>query len=110
MQSESQNVCCCLLFFFKTKHVFFKILYTFVYFLNPIYMGILFICSCISWILGPSVYVHIKTFFNFSYQVTIYPVDAHILHRVVFTFFCINCREKYVNERYSLGARNIYFP
>ena len=41
-----------------------------------LYMGILFICSCISWILGPSVYVHIKTFFNFSYRVTIYPVDA----------------------------------
>ena len=95
------------------------------------------LCSCISWILGPSVYVQIKTFFfNFSYLVSIYPFDA-VLHRVVFTFFffffffCINCREKYVDERflsfflsffllilyrplakitcrYSLGARNIY--
>ena len=51
--------------------------FMFVYFLNPIYMGILFICSCISWILGPSVYVRIKTFFfNLSYLVTIYPIDA----------------------------------
>ena len=39
---------------------------------------------------------------------TICPVDA-VLHRVVFTnFFGINCREKYVDARYSLGARNIY--
>ena len=67
-QSESQNI------FFRTKqkqffilfiyyfffvnsiyarNVFFYI-YTFVYFLNPIYMSILFICSCIhvSWIFG----------------------------------------------------------
>ena len=61
-QSESQNI------FFQDKaktkfyfflnsiyarNVFFKI-YTFVYFLNPIYMGILFIRSCIhvSWIFG----------------------------------------------------------
>ena len=41
-------------------------------------MGILFIhvCSCIAWILGSSVYVHIKTVFNFSYLVPIYPVDV----------------------------------
>ena len=45
-------------------------------FLNPKYMDILFIFSCISWILGPSVYVYIKTFFNFSYLGTMYPVDA----------------------------------
>ena len=81
----------------------------FVYFLKPIYMGILFICSCISWILRPSVYVHIKTFFNFRYLVTIYPVDDYI-EWYSHSFVCINCREKYVNERYSLGARNIYFP
>ena len=61
-------------------------------------MGILFICSCISWILGPSVYVHIKTFFNFSYLVTIYPVDAlHFTKSGIHNYFCINCRGKYVN-------------
>ena len=43
-------------FFLNSLHarnVFFLI-YTFVYFLNPIYMGILLICSCIyvSWIFG----------------------------------------------------------
>ena len=70
-------------------------------------MGILFICSCISWILGPSVYVHIKTFFNFSYLVTINSVDVlHFTLSGIHNYFCINCREKYVNERYYLGARN----
>ena len=76
-------------------------------------MGILFICLCISWIWGPSVYIYIKTFFNFSCLVTIYPDDAlHFTKNGIhnFFFFGINCREKYVNERYSLGARNIYFP
>ena len=83
-QSESQNI------FFRTKqknkifflnsiyaqNVFFYI-YTFVYFLNPIYMGILFICSCRSWILGPSVYVHVETFFLISaIYGTFYPVDT----------------------------------
>ena len=32
-------------------------------------------------------YVHIKTFFNFSYPATIYPLMLFILHRVVFTIF-----------------------
>ena len=52
-QSESQNIFfqdkAKTIFFFQTAYI-----YTFVYFLNPIYMGILFICSCIyvSWIFG----------------------------------------------------------
>ena len=50
----------------------------------------------------------LKLFFNFSYLVTVYPVDDHIEWYSQF-FVCINCKEKYVNERYSLGARNIYF-
>ena len=68
-QSESQNI------FFRTKqkqnifskqHICSKCILIDLYVrvcLEPnihIYMGILFICSCISWILGPSVYVHIK--------------------------------------------------
>ena len=53
-QDKAKNI---YIFFFLTgiyaRNVFFKIL-MFVYFLNPIYMGILFICSCIhvSWIFG----------------------------------------------------------
>ena len=53
-------------------------------------MGILFICSCISWILAPSVYIHIKTSFNFSYLVTIYPVDAlHFTQSGIHIFVCV---------------------
>ena len=43
-----------------------------IYMSLPIYTGILFKCSCISWILGPSVlyvHVHIKTFF-FYFQLS----------------------------------------
>ena len=80
-------------------------IYTFVYFLNPIY-----IYSCISWILGPSVYVHIKTFFNFSYLVTKSSFNiewySHSFFFLSF-FFLYKLQGKYVNERYSLGARNI---
>ena len=41
-------------------------------------MGILFICSCISWILGPSVYVHILRNFKkatFYVDCFLYGVD-----------------------------------
>ena len=47
-----------------------------------------------------------STFFNFSYLATIYPV--HFTSSGIHNFFGINCRGKYVNERYSLGARNIF--
>ena len=58
------------------RNVFFQI-YTIVYFLNPIYMGIiymgiLFICSY--WVRGCR-YI-LKLFFNFNYLVTVYPGDA----------------------------------
>ena len=101
----------------KTKYFFLNSIYLLdlyvrVFLESNIHRYIVYIiCSCISWILGPSVYVHIKTFFNFSYLVTVYPVHAlHFTQSGIHIFFGINCREKYVNERYSLGARNINFP
>ena len=57
----------------------------------------------------------LKLFFNFSYLMTVYPVDAlHFtlggIHIFFFFFFLYKLQGKYVIERYSLGARNIYFP
>ena len=60
--------------FFSKQHICLKCILLDLYvrvFLEPSIHGMSFICSCSSWILGPSV-----LFFNLSYPVTSYPVDA----------------------------------
>ena len=53
----------------------------------------------------------LNLFSNFSCLVTIYPVDAlHFTQSGIHIVWGCKLQGKHVNEKYSLGARNIYFP